>query len=281
MIVDESSDAYIQNVLAGVPDFSGDFDSVLSRGIRRRRLVKAGLAGKTLAALLVVMSPLLLTIGGVNTQDADAGSGSQTTIRLHPNFAVAVEVSPAHSEGAVVYLGLLADDPIFDLSAFGKEVAILRRNARDLIVPPSKLPWERNALRTSRLVYIGDVGNAQLALNVFGGELCMFFVNGTKVTGGGYCGVVDTPEVGWSTDPAQEGWLIWSKLPEETAVVRIELENGSLYWQRPVARTVFFAVAPRRDLLGARAIAFDAKGTVLVSNIAWPQGTNRGRDRKS
>lgn len=281
MIVDESSDAYIQNVLAGVPDFSGDFDSVLSRGIRRRRLVKAGLAGKTLAALLVVMSPLLLTIGGVNTQDADAGSGSQTTIRLHPNFAVAVEVSPAHSEGAVVYLGLLADDPIFDLSAFGKEVAILRRNARDLIVPPSKLPWERNALRTSRLVYIGDVGNAQLALNVFGGELCMFFGNGTKVTGGGYCGVVDTPEVGWSTDPAQEGWLIWSKLPEETAVVRIELENGSLYWQRPVARTVFFAVAPRRDLLGARAIAFDAKGTVLVSNIAWPQGTNRGRDRKS
>jgi len=50
--------------------------------------------------------------------------------------------------------------------------------------------------------------------------------------------------------------------------VQIELPDGSTYWQRPVARTVFFSVSDPDTLAQAHATAYDAVGNPITKRGA-------------
>jgi len=274
-MVDEAAKAYVQSVLAEVPDRSGDLHTVLRRGSIRRKVLNTAVGGGALIVLVLVMSPLLLTMGRSDTQVVGAGSGGLPAVELPDGFVVGVDGEPVETLGALVYWGLPAEAPTFDPTSLGTEVVIQRQGPSHLVVPPSDQPFESNALGASTLVYLGDVGNFQLALSVSEGrELCIFFGNGTEITGGGYCGLKPTPESGFSADPTPKGWwLVWSKLPKGTAIVQIELPDGSTYWQRPVARTVFFQVSEPGTLAGTRTIALDTQGNVLaVEEASYLEG---------
>lgn len=269
MIVDEATRTYVQSVVDSVPNQTGNLDAVVRRGARRRRITRVSAALGGVAAVVLVLSPMLLLASTPDPLHVAAGDGS-IYLSLAEGFDVSVEAEPVESHGALVYVGSLGPQPVFDTSQLGTEVRIEQRGASHLVVPPSSNPLERNALRTSVLVYIGDVATAQLALNVFDdtGEVCMFFGNGTEVTGGGYCPVTNKPEAGMSTDPVLDGRLVWSRLPEDTAVVQIVLPDGSMFWQRPVARTAFFHVADPGTLAAAQLVALDADGRVLIGDEA-------------
>ncbi len=269
MIVDEATRTYVQSIVDSVPNRSGNLDAAVRRGTRRRTVSHISMAVGALVAIVLAMSPILLLASSPGRLHVAAGNGN-VYLPLSGGFDVPVEPNPIVSHGAYVYVGLPGPEPAFDTSHLGTEVPIERRGGSHLVVPPSKNPLESNALRTSNLVYIGDVGTAQLALNIFGetDEVCMFFGNGIEATGGGYCPVTGKPKAGMSTDPVLDGWLVWSQLPKETAVVHIELPDGSTFWQRPVARTSFFHVADPGTLAAAQLVALDANGNVISGDAA-------------
>ncbi|MFQ5523513.1 MAG: hypothetical protein ACE5F5_08030, partial [Acidimicrobiia bacterium] len=212
-------------------------------------------------ALVVVLSPLV-----VMWPIPGDFSTASSVVRLAGRFEVPIEpVPPLESRGALVYVGALAPEPLFNTSALGTEVVIERGDASRLVIPPGSDPREPNPLRASTFVYIGDIGPTQLALNDFeGNTLCIFFGNGTEVTGHGRCGLSTGVEIGWSADPVMDSWLLWSRLPEEASVVQVELPSGKTFWQRPIARTVFFYI-DGVNLAGARARILDINGDPVSS----------------
>ena len=256
MTVDESTRTYVHSVIDAVPPRTGDLRRVVSAGRRRRRTRQVGGFAAAVTALVVVLSPLVL----MRPTPSDFTAGS-TVVRLPGNFDVPVEpVPPLESRGALVYVGAPAPEPLFDTSSLGTEVVIERADASRLVIPPGADQREPNALRSSTFVYIGDIGPTQLALNDYEGDtLCIFFGNGTEVTGHGRCGLSTWVQIGWSADPVMESWLLWSRLPEEASVVQIELPDGRTFWQRPIARTVFFYI-DGVNLAGAKARALDVNG---------------------
>ncbi|MCZ7532521.1 MAG: hypothetical protein M5U23_03780 [Acidimicrobiia bacterium] len=264
MIVDEASRTYVQSIVEATPGRSGDLEAVVTRGRHRRRLTSTATVIGAVLVTVLVMSPLVVLMSG--RDHAPTAGTDATTLHLPGGFDVSVEPPPVESYGAWVYVGALAMEPSFDTAALGTEIPIERRGASDLVIPPPGNPRERNALQATTIVYLGDLGIAQLALDPSdSGELCIFFGNGTEITGGGYCAVKDTPEFGFGADPAVGWWLVWSRLPQDAAVVQIELPDGSSYWQRPVARTVVFhGVGTSKAFEQSRATAFDAKGSVLL-----------------
>jgi hypothetical protein len=269
MSTDASIYAYVTETIGAVPPRYGDLSSVVKRGrfIRRRRhtVVAAG----SVAAMCLAVLPLLLTLGSSSGPVGEYDGGSEFVFAS--GFSVAVTGEPIESEGALVFAGTPAEpaNARFDLAALGTEYPISRSNAADLVVPPPSGPFESNALHASTLVYLGDAGGAQLALQETDGETCMFFGNGTEVTGGGFCDITDAPTIGYSADPefpqSRGGWLLWSMLPTDTSVVAVTLPNGDTFWQRPVSRTAFFAVASLDTLQDATATAFDSSGTVIAT----------------
>ncbi|MEZ5176265.1 MAG: hypothetical protein R2823_08690 [Acidimicrobiia bacterium] len=286
MTVDEATRTYVQTIVDSVPTRSGDLNAVVRRGGHRRRLRNASMVVGGLLAIVVAVAPLFTLASGPDPMHI-AGSRGDTYLVLSDGYEVPVEPEPVESRGALVYLGSLGPEPAFDTSALGTEVMFERQEASHLVVPSSSNPLERNALRASVLVYLGDIETAQLALNVLDtGEVCIFFGNGTDVTGGGYCPVTDRPQVGTSSDPVVDGWLVWSQLPKDAAVVQITLPDGTSYWQRPVARTSFFQVADPDTLAAARLVALDADGKVLIRDEAtfleghenWKDPLGRGKE---
>lgn len=186
-------------------------------------------------------------------------------LELVDGLVVPVLGSPVQSEGALVYRGALGPEPAFDVSGLGTEMALSDGPPEALVVPPSANPLERNALRADRIVYLGDINTAQMALHVFEGELCLFAGNRTPVSGSGTCPVPGGPLDGAYDDPPIGGWTVWAYVPPETSVVRMVLDDGSSFWQRPRARTVFFNLPDGRDLGKPSLTAYDLDGEILLT----------------
>jgi hypothetical protein len=269
MSTDASIYAYVTDTIGAVPPRHGDLSSVVKRGrfIRHRR--RTVLAAGSVVTMCLAVLPLLLTLGSSPRPIGEFDGGSEFVFAS--GFSVAVIGEPIESEGALVFAGVPGEpaNTRFDLAALGTEYPINPRNAADLVVPPPSGLFESNALHASTLVYLGDAGGAQLALQETDGETCVFFGNGTEATGGGFCDVTDAPTIGYSSDPqfpqSRGGWLVWSMLPKDTSVVAVALPNGDTFWQRPVSRTAFFAVASLDTLQDATATAFDSSGTVIAT----------------
>ena len=74
-------------------------------------------------------------------------------------------------------------------------------------------------------------------------------------------------------------WRIWSLLPEGASVVQLELPGGATYWQRPVARTVFFSVSDPDTLAQAHATAYNSVGDpITAQEAAFLEGHENWRD---
>jgi hypothetical protein len=269
MSTDTTIYAYVTDTIEAVPPRHGDLSSVVKRGRSIRRRKRTVLAAGSVVGMCLAVLPLLLTLGSSPSPIGEYGGESE--FMFATGFRVAVIGEPIESEGALVFAGAPAEpaNARFDLARLGTEYPIDRRNAADLVVPPPGDPFESNALHASTLVYLGDAGGAQLALQETDGETCVFLGNGTEVTGGGFCGITDAPTIGYSADPqfpqSRGGWLVWSMLPTDTSVVTVTLPNGDTFWQRPVSRTAFFAIVSLDTLQDATATAFDSSGAVIAT----------------
>ncbi|MGC2239520.1 MAG: hypothetical protein WA726_01635 [Acidimicrobiia bacterium] len=266
-MIDSQVRGYVEERLDQVPLRSGDLSSVVLRGQRRRRARRGFTVA--VAALLVALfvGPMFWLFRPVE-QPLASGSGS---LQLTDGFTVGVSENTVESEGAMVYEGLLGPTPVFDTSRLGTEIPLTLDSVADLVVPPKVDLWQANALNALALVYLGDINGAQIALQLshFDGQdhFCVFFGNGTDITGGGICGpsVSSHPVSGFAADPAIGGWVVWTKLAEETSVVRMELVGGSSYWQRPRGRTVFFNLPDHSNLDDVRLTTFTASGDSVIT----------------
>lgn len=268
-MIDEDTRSYVQSIVEAAPQRVGDLDAVVAHGQRRKRVTRIG----TVAAVMVAVVVTVGSLTWLRPQPQPVASGDQPLeLELPGGFVVSVAPSPVELEGALVYLGLLGPEPRFDRTTLGTEIMLTRRSASELVVPPAGNPLEQNALQASTMVYLGDLNGAQIALQVNKGwlfgiltdaQLCVFWGNGTPVTGGGDCSVSDGPISTATTDPPIGGLLVWAQLPEDTSAVRLELPDGSSYWQRPTARTVFFNLPDGRSLANTHLSALDADGKLL------------------
>lgn len=275
-MIDQATREYVQAIIETTPERAGSIDSVLTRGRRRRLTIRVG-AVASVAAVAVFAVGMIAWLRPV---PRPAASGADPVmLELPGGFAVGVEPDSVESEGATIYVGLQGPEPLFDTSGLGTEIALTQRSASDLIVPPSGDLLERNALQAAAMVYLGDIKGAQIALSVsdggflsLGGEqMCIFFGNGTPITGGGDCYVREGPKTGEGTDPPVGGWLVWTQLPEETAAVQMKLNDGTSYWQQPIARTVYFTLNDGRTLRDASLSAIDSDGAIIQT--AAPEHT--------
>lgn len=234
-MIDQELKEVVRSQVAEIPAASGDLDRVIARGRRRRQVRIARLA----SVMVVVAMGAVVALTAIPSGSRPVTSGGVTRLDLVDGFSVPIVDQPVRSEGALVYQALPGPDPTFDVSVLGTELPIQPKEAAALVVPVSNNPL--NALQADRLVYLGDIDKAQLALHVFDGDLCLFIGNYTKVTGGGTCDLSDGFARGkGSVDPPIGNWTVWTKLPDEVAVVTVTTAEGEVFWQRPVGRTVFF-----------------------------------------
>ncbi len=275
MTTDTIIRTHIEAKLEAVPDQEGDMSAVMRRGRReqRRRRLRYSIVGVA-AAFLAVVPVVFLTA----ESSPSIGGYTDTEVTFESGFTVPVDGPPIETRGALVFTGVVAV-PEFDASVLGINYPLTKQGAGALVVPSGSGPTQANALNADTLVLLGAADGAQLALQQSQGFMCVFFGNGTDITGGGYCGIAVTaePTIGYSTDPAfprsDGGWLVWTQLPEAAAVVTVELPDGTTYWQHVVARTAFFAVADLDTLMSATATAYDAQGNeILVSPTVLLQG---------
>lgn len=247
----------------GLPERRGDLARVMIRGRRRRASRRAGVASTTLIATAVVVGVLL----AMGPQPAPVASDGYLT--LIEGFDVPVFDAPAQTEGALVYRGRRGPAPeALEPARLGAEIVIDSRDPSALVVPISE--HSPNALRADRLVYLGDLGDTQLALHSFDGHACIYLGNGTRVAGGGICATKDGLAGGDSTDPPVGSWLAWTGLPESASVVVGETSDGSRYWQRVVGRTVVFILPDGNSVDPATLSALDPAGNEVA--------TTRGMD---
>jgi hypothetical protein len=59
---------------------------------------------------------------------------------------------------------------------------------------------------------------------------------------------------------------VWTQLPANASAVVLELADGSGYWQRPTARTVFFNLPDERSLASTQVSMLDVDGNVLTAS---------------
>jgi hypothetical protein len=258
-MIDQELRKTVRAQVAAIPPTTGDLDRVLARGRRRRRATRAGQVG---ALSVVVVVGLLAAVTGVPGTGGPVASGGVARLELTDGFDVRVVDRPVRSNGALVYQALPGPEPGFDTTSIGTEIPVVTGPPSALVVPISDNPV--NALQADRMVYLGDVDQAQVALHVFGGDLCLFLGNHTEVAGGGTCGA-DGFTSGDALDPPVGNWAAWSGLSEGVAVVTVTTADGRVFWQRPVGRTVFFHLpddsAITRDML----VGLDPEGNEVAT----------------
>jgi hypothetical protein len=189
---------------------------------------------------------------------------SDGTLPLTFDFDVPVFDEPVETEGAMVYQARPAPEISIDTAQLGTEVVIEAQTPEALVVPVSDNPI--NALQADRIVYLGNLKGAQLALHAFNGKTCISLGNGTKITGGGSC-VTEDGLAGGSdyVDPPVGDWLAWTQLPGTASVVVGETDTGIAYWQRVVGRTVVFILPNGTTLDPSTLSALDANGNEVAT----------------
>lgn len=249
----------VRDEVRDVPTRSGDLQEVIQKGKARRLRNRIG-------ASAIAVGVGAVTVGlGLVVGPSSGPVASNGTLELTQGFTVQVSDSPVESEGALIFV----PDPGpsiagLDIADLGTEVAITPGNASDLVVPTSgeNIP---NSLSAVRVLYIGDIGIAQVALHPYGDDLMVYLGNGTKVSGGGSSVTCDGLAGGDSADPDVGKWLVWTRLPESTAVVVGESADGTRYWQHAVGRTVVFILPDRSTVDASKLTALDANGSEVAT----------------
>jgi hypothetical protein len=253
----------VKEEIGGIPLRSGDLETVLRHGKTRRAAHRVGMASGAVAVVALIAGFVFVSSPSFN-QVASGGALSLTSI-----FDVPVFDDPVRTEGALVYQAKPGPIIAVDTAQFGSEVVVESRRPEAFVVPVSDNPI--NALQADRIVYLGDLEGAQLALQSFNGKTCVYLGNGTQVTGGGLCVTAEGLAGGSDyVDPPVGSWLAWTQLPETASVVVGETGDGSSYWQRVVGRTVVFILPDGSTLDPSTLSALDASGNEVA--------TTRGKD---
>jgi hypothetical protein len=242
-----------------VPARSGDLESVIRKGKTRRRVFQIGSWSLAVAMSAVIFGiPLMIN-------PSPSSFASDGSLELLPGFDVPVTGTPIESSGALIYAAEPgpATSPVVDVAQFGTEVTISPADPQDFVVPISDNPG--NALQADRVVYLGDLGAAQLALHRFDDQLMVYLGNGTQVAGGGISVTCDGLAGGDFVDPAVGRWLAWTRLPEATAMVAAETSDGERYWQRPIGRTVVFILPDGTTVDPSTLSALNAEGDEIAT----------------
>ncbi len=275
-MIDDATRDYVQTIIENTPHRVGNIESVLVRG-RRRRLAYRISAAATVAAVAALVVGVA---GWLRPVDPPVARGADVTVlELPGGFAVDVESASVESDGVIVYVGLSGPEPAFDTESLGTEVSLERLPVSEFTVP--------DVFDAATMVYLGDINGAQIALQVTDGGplppstsdgiLCVYIGDHKLIPSGGDCYIIDGPRAGTMADPPLGGWLVWPQLPEATAAVQLELDDGSNYWQQPTAGTVFFNLTDGRTLDGASLAAIDTDGNVI--EVATPDHAIPASDR--
>ncbi len=191
-------------------------------------------------------------------------------LELPGGFVVEVESASVEADGVIVYVGSSGPEPAFDTKALGTEVSLERLPASEFVIP--------DVFEAATMVYLGDINGAQIALQVTDGGplppstsdgvLCVYVGDHKPIPSGGDCYIIEGPRAGTMVAPPLGGWIVWPQLPREAAAVQLELNDGSSYWQQPVARTVFFNLTDGRTLEDATLAALDIDGNIIETATA-------------
>lgn len=268
-MIDEATRNYVKTIVENTPPRVGNIDSVLARGRRRRLANRIG----TAVSVAVVAVLAIGVTAWLRPVDRPVATGTDVTmLELPGGFAVYVESDSVESKGAIVYVGVPGPEPLFDTTTLGTEVPLTRHPASEFIAP--------DVFDAATMVYLGDINGAQIALQVTDGGLlppstsdgilCVYIGDHKPIPSGGDCYIIDGPRAGTMVDPPLGGWLVWPRLPEATAAVQLELDDGTRYWQQPVARTVFFNLTDGSPLTDASLAAIDRDGNVIETATAEP-----------
>lgn len=253
----------VREEIGGVPLRNGDLEAVLRHGKTRRAAHRVGMASGAVGVVALIAGFVFVASPSFN-QVASGGALSLTS-----TFDVPVFDDPVRTEGALVYQAKPGPIIAVDTAQFGSEVVVESRRPEAFVVPVSDNPI--NALQADRIVYLGDLEGAQLALHTFNGKTCVYLGNGTQVTGGGLCVTAEGLAGGSDyVDPPVGSWLAWTQLPETASVVVGETGDGSSYWQQVVGRTVVFILPDGSTLDPSTLSALDASGNEVA--------TTRGKD---
>lgn len=268
----------VRDEISTVPTRSGDLESVIRSGRRRRLIHRVGASSGAVAITALIIG-LALTIGQSSSPVASDG-----TLQLVSDFSVPVFDSHVESEGALVYQGKPGPTSTgIDTDELGTEIVVKGNAVEAFVVPVSDNP--RNALQADRIIYLGDLEGSQLALHPFERDVCVFLGNYTQVTGGGGCVTQDGLVGGISVDPPVGSWLAWTRLPESAAVVVAESEDGTRFWQQVVGRTVVFILPDGTPIDPSTLSALNADGREVAATrdadldlgeIGFPPGTRIG-----
>lgn len=255
----------VRDEISDVPIRNGDLETVLRHGQTRRKAYQIVASSGAVTALALIIG-FAVIMGGGSSGDVASNGGMQLT----SDFNVPVVEGPVETEGALVYQAKPGQAIVgIDPYQLGTEVVIDFNRPDAFVVPVSDNPI--NALQADRIVYLGDLKGAQLALHAFNGKTCVYLGNGSEVTGGGGC-VTEDGLVGGTdyVDPPVGSWLAWTQLPQSASVVVGETADGVSYWQRVVGRTVVFILADGTTLEPDSLSALDANGNEVA--------TTRGKD---
>lgn len=265
--------------MAAVPAASGSLNEV-RRKVRRGRVRKGVVSiGTTLVVVLVAVSLLVPTLPRIAAAE---GPDTPTRLLIDGNVEVPVTDDPiaeveTMSRTLSVYAGLPAPDTSFDITGLGVEQPLVQNDPLfDPRVDPEDVP----------VVYIGDVGSRSVFLHTngwiswfdrlrgVGPHLCITVGDSSTIGGGGFCtGPGETPEGRTTSGHLHvdgEGfvgsYVTWFALPNGTAVVGLDLDNGRSYWQRPFGETVLFDVG---DYVGPVTLTAIGTGGEALSEVGF------------
>jgi hypothetical protein len=275
---------HIQQELDSVPPAHGSFDTVQTRGRRRRAIRRFGVAIAGAAGVIVAgIVSLSLLIPGLPRVEPPQAPGEPSEMLIDGEMRVLVTgpIGEVDSfDGTfTVYAGVAGPQASFDLEDLGVEQPFEEG------VPT--WDWSTSAGDVP-LVYLGDVNGRSVFLHTngtigrlerilawfrgetIGSHICLSYGVTDTIGGQGFCGG------GWSGEDGHvvDGFLIkdgvgpagdivtWVGVPEGTAAVTLELSDGRRMWQRPVSDVAFF------DLDGSYSgemtlIALDTEGHIL------------------
>lgn len=280
-MIDERIRAQMRGFVAGMPERYGRLETVIERGRRRRRLRQAvtGFGVVVAVGATIGLAGLFGLGAGLARDPAPVGAGRAVRV-VEVAKGVELRVAPrvVESEGWRVYQALPGPPPRFDTDGLGQEIPLIPGD-----------PWQFPRLgrswgggpgdSTSDLVYLGDLGEAKIALDLSPGHgtVCAF------VEMGPFDGVTSVCSIGEGGEPFSVyahappiGAAVgWTPLPEGTSVVVLRTADGASFWQRPVGRTVFFVRVDGACFGEATFTALDADGNVLDRGRVTPVGPCR------
>lgn len=240
--------------------------------------ILAGIALTVLVATTLISEPATYRPAS-GTEAARVSLGGLVSLPVDGS----VTVTDSRGETKTAHRALPGPEPAFDPTGLGEEMAFTAGEPR--------WPVTHRLDTTAGLMYIGDVSEHSVFTYAIGTGVVRRIlewargdsgnvgapavaVGGDRVAGGGTLrpagaeatgmlsiGILQSTGGGGSSN-----YVAWVGIPEATAVVALELDDGAALWQRPFGESAFFDVGDYRGDFVFTALS--SAGEVLVRHEA-------------